>query len=300
MNNNQKLERGAEDIFGNWMQASMDFWNSMTGRHGGMFDPAGALAQAAQSSSDQAEKMWRSGNKMFQLWFSILGEPENLSSFAKGAEVLPGFMTQTVQQMWESFVEVHKQLLSRSTPLGQKAPASDFTQPDLNIFRTWKQIYQKEFQKFLNVPQLGLTRVYQERMQRFVDEANLFGTALAEFVRLFYVPIEKSLDIMQTKVEEMIEAGEFPEDPKELYLQWIKVLEGHYTTLLKSPQYTQVLNNMLQNLVKFRNARNELIYDALGNIPIPTNRDMDELYQEIYQLKKKVRELSRKLEAKSN
>jgi hypothetical protein len=31
-------------------------------------------------------------------------------------------------------------------------------------------------------------------------------------------------------------------------------------------------------------------------MPIPTNKDMDELYKEIYLLKKKVRELSRKLD----
>jgi len=69
-------------------------------------------------------------------------------------------------------------------------------------------------------------------------------------------------------------------------------------TLLKSPEYTQVMNSTIEALTQYRKAKEEMLYDLLQDIPIPTNKEMDEFYKEFYLLKKKVRELSRKLEEK--
>jgi polyhydroxyalkanoate synthase subunit PhaE len=293
MEDNQEKESGPEAIFENWWKTSMGLWGKAFGMQTDI-GPMDAYAEAAKRSAEQADKMWRSGSKVFQLFFSIFSDPENMTAFLKGSEVVPGFMAKIAQQSWESFMEMQKRFQERAAKLGGKAKPCDFTDIELNVFATWKGIYEKEFRKFLNVPQLGLTRFYQERLNRFMDETNLFLAALSEFVRVFYAPIEKSLNVMQQKVEEMMEAGEIPDNFKELYLMWIKNLEGHYMTLLKSPQYTRVLNRMLQNLVRYKNARNELIFDVFQDIPIPTNREMDELYKEMYLLKKRVTALEKK------
>jgi len=294
MGNDQKKDTNPEIMFENWMKTSMDFWGKLVEMQTGTFNPMDSFAKTAKQSAEQTDKMWRSGSKVFQLFFSIFSEPENMSAFLKGSEVIPGFMAKIAQQSWESFMEMQNHFQQRAAKLGQKTKAYDFEDLNLNIFATWKEIYEKEFRKFLNVPQLGLTRFYQERMNRFIDETNLFLTSQAEFMRVLYAPIEKSLGVMQQKVEKMVEDGEIPDNFKELYVMWIKNLEGHYMTLLKSPEYTRVLNGMLQNLVRFKNARNELIFDALQNIPIPTNQEMDELYKEIYSLKKRVIALEKK------
>jgi class III poly(R)-hydroxyalkanoic acid synthase PhaE subunit len=294
MEDEQKKEPGPESMFENWLKTSQDFWDKVVGIQTGI-TPMDSYAKTATRSAEQADKMWRSGSKVFQLFFSIFSEPENMAAFLKGSEVVPGFMAKIAQQSWESLMEIQNHFQKHAAKFGGKTKAYDFEDLELNIFAVWKEIYEKEFRKFLNVPQLGLTRFYQERLNRFMDETNLFLTALSEFVRVFYAPIEKSLNVMQQKVEEMMAAGEIPDNFKELYIMWIKNLEGHYMTLLKSPQYTQVLNRMLQNLVKYKNARNELIADAFQNIPIPTNREMDELYKEMYHLKKRVTALENKI-----
>ena len=66
--------------------------------------------------------------------------------------------------------------------------------------------------------------------------------------------------------------------------------------LLQSPDYTRVMDKTIAALVDYRNARDEMMYDMLKNLPIPTNREMDELYKEFYELKKKVRKLSKKVD----
>jgi len=55
------------------------------------------------------------------------------------------------------------------------------------------------------------------------------------------------------------------------------------------------LRGTLNSLHDFRAARSEFFMDLLQNLPIPTNKEMDELYKDLYILKKRVKELERKV-----
>jgi len=69
-------------------------------------------------------------------------------------------------------------------------------------------------------------------------------------------------------------------------------------TLFKSPEYLQTLSRTLSTVAEFKTAQHEMLVDAMKSLPIPTNKDMDDLYKEFYLLKKKVKELEKKLEEK--
>jgi class III poly(R)-hydroxyalkanoic acid synthase PhaE subunit len=204
------------------------------------------------------------------------------------------------QQVWDGYFELQKRWMDHITRVGQQTKAYSFEDIDQNIFKAAREIYEKEYQKFLNVPQVGLNRFYQERLSRLTDKYNLFQTSLGEFIYMFYVPIEKSIGVMQEKLEQMAEAGELHDNFKDYYNMWIKVLEGHYMKLLQSPEYTEVMNNTINALITYKQAKDEVMYDILQKLPIPTNKDMDELYKDFYHLKKKVRELSKKIEELEN
>jgi polyhydroxyalkanoate synthesis regulator phasin len=72
------------------------------------------------------------------------------------------------------------------------------------------------------------------------------------------------------------------------------MLEGHYTALLKSPAYLQSLCRTLSTVQDLKIAQHRLLTDFLQTLPIPTNKDMDEVYKELYTLKKRVNELTKK------
>ena len=149
----------------------------------------------------------------------------------------------------------------------------------------------------LNIPQVGLSRVYQERALAAVDKYNLFQAALGEFVHQLYLPLEKSYRSLHEEVAQLAEAGQLPEDAKAYYQMWIKHLEGHYMTLYQSPEYTQALGKTLSALNGWAAARREVLADALQALPVVTHREMNELYREIYQLKKQVKGLNKQLKA---
>ena len=143
------------------------------------------------------------------------------------------------------------------------------------------------------MPQLGLTRFYQERANRALDKFNIFQATFAEFLRLLYLPVNRSMAVMQEKLGKMAESEQLPEDSNAYYQMWIKILEGHYMTLFQSPEYVQTLEKTLQTLSEFSKAKNEVVEDMLNALPIPKQKDMDELYMEIYTLKKRIKALEK-------
>lgn len=293
MDQDQKKETVIASLFAQWTKSATDFWGNMLQMQSGMSD---ASETSRKNPLHQTQKAWESSSKILGALFSTMSEPENLESALKGMDSIPEFMMQMAQQSWEGYLELQKKMAENAAKIGQHTEAYKFEGIDQNIFKAWRDIYEKEFRQYLNVPQLGLNRFHQEKINRLIDRLNIFQSSLNEFIYMFYIPIEKSGAVMQEKIEQLAEKGELHENFKEYYNMWIKTLEGHYMTLLKSPEYAEVMNNTINALVQYREAKQEVLYDVLKELPIPTNKDMDELYSDLYILKKKVGELSRKLD----
>jgi hypothetical protein len=158
-----------------------------------------------------------------------------------------------------------------------------------------KEIYEKEIRQFFYVPQLGLTRSYQERFSLFMDRLNLLEATSAEFLSLIYLPFEQSFKVMQLELEKLTKEGKVPKETKEYYNLWVKILEGHFMTLFKSPEFNQTLADVFNKLSEFIVAKNEVLQDVLQILPVPTYKEIDELYKDLHILKKKVRDLERQL-----
>lgn len=297
MDNKDKNKTNAEEMFAEWMKSATDFLGGFNQMQSGWPDFFGTGGSTPKGPAYKSKKAWDSGSKYFQSLFSSFSTPENFEGILNNMDSVPDFMTSMTQQTWEGFLELQKQWMDKASKAGQQTKAYNFEDIDQDTFKTIREIYENEFQKFLQIPPLGLTRFKQEKINILIDKYNLFQTALGEFLYLFYVPIEKSSAVMQEKIEEMVEQGEINHDFKDYYNMWVKVLEGHYMTLLQSPEYTKVMDNTIKSLVQYRNAKDDLLCDVVSQqLPVPTNRDMDELYKEIYLLKKKVNKLSRKIE----
>jgi hypothetical protein len=222
-----------------------------------------------------------------------MSDPGVADPLFRGIGGIPEILMKAVQTGWERFFNLQRQWMEREGITEKKTEAYTFEDIDQDTFKAWMEIYEEEFRKFLNIPQLGLTRFYQERMSRLIEKFSLFQGTAAEFMRIIYLPMEKSFKVM---VEEMEKAEErrLPEGPQDSYRVWLKILEGHYMTLYKSSEYTQVLSKTLDAMEEFIIARQEVFQDLLQILPVATNKDMDELYKELYDLKKRVKQLEKK------
>jgi hypothetical protein len=100
---------------------------------------------------------------------------------------------------------------------------------------------------------------------------------------------------MQLELEKLTKEGKVPKETKEYYNLWVKILEGHFMTLFKSPEFNQTLADLFNKLSEFIMAKNEVLQDVLQILPVPTYKEIDELYKDLHILKKKVRDLERQL-----
>lgn len=296
MNDKQKDEIGPETFFSDWMRTSMAYWESMASMWSA-FNTAGGVTPDSkiEDKTSRFQKSWESTLKTWNAWSQIITEPETMKTLFKDTGMLPEIFLKIAQTGLNSFVHLQRQWLERAGKVQESTKSYTFENIDEDAVKVWTKLYETELRKVFNIPQLGLTRFYQEKMIRSVDKFNIFQSNLTEFLRLLSIPMEKSFQALQEKLSELADEGKLPEDSKVYYQMWIKILEGHYMTMFRSSEYTKNLNKTLHAMSEFSEAKKELLQDTLLYMfPVPTQKEMDELYKEIYLLKKRVKELEKR------
>ena len=240
-----------------------------------------------------AESLYSSA-KMWQTIAGAMISPEALDRAQKAGQMTPdivfGFTQTCLQGLHDLQVQINEWIQKR----GASLTAADVQELDRELLKTWTETYEKEFRRYLKIPQVGLTRLHQERVLDAADKLNVFQMELLVFLQMLYMPVEKSLNSLQVEMTEMAEHGTIDEKSKTYYNLWIKLLEGHYMELFKQAEYVEVLHKTLFALHEFSEAKNNVVSDALKQMNIPSYHDIDELSKEIYLLKKRIRALEQK------
>ena len=287
-----------EFLFLTWLQAATDFFSNLV-----QTAPPNAEGskQAQAVAQNRFLEQWKTNLSLMKSFSQGMGEPESGSGSptAQSIDVLPKIFLKMTKTGWDTGFQIQKHILEKIGSIGKRTEAYNFDNMDDEIFKASTEIYEKELQQYFHVPPLGLTRYYQERFNELLDKNNLFETTLAEFFSILYLPMEKSFKVLQEKLQSMAQEGTLPRESKDHYAIWIKILEGHYMNLFKSKEYTDALHKTLGKMQDFILARNETLLDFLKLLPIPTNKEMDELYKEFHLLKKRVKELERQIKVVS-
>ena len=259
-----------------------------------MFEAGSATSSDDEASMGKAQDTWTSALKTWQAFSSTTQKPEAIESLFKGIGTLPDILFKTSQTMANNLIQLQLKWIEKAKGTGQILEAFDFGDIDENMFQAWKDLYQKDLRQYLHIPQLGLARFHQERMLQTIDKFNIFQTTYSEFLRLLYRPISRSLTIMEEKIKTLAEENNLPEDSKSYYRMWIKVLESDYMALFKSSEYMDVLGRTVDSLTEFSAVKNRLMEDYGSLFQIPKLSDIDDLYHEIYLLKKKIKKLEKR------
>ena len=110
---------------------------------------------------------------------------------------------------------------------------------------------------------------------------------------MIMLPVEKTYKVLQKQLSDMAREGKLPENSNDYYKLFIKILEGHFMSLFKSPDYVAVMAKTLDAFEDFVEARNAITQDALKAMAMPTQNELDELYKEMYLLKKRIKLLEK-------
>jgi len=274
-----------------WQNLMNDYFNTLFKPWAEMFQP-----QKGNEGSQTKGRLAESMQGTARLWQTMLGamsEPSALDHLQKASEMTPEIALGLAQTCLHGISTIQARAGEWIQKRGTALSSADVQELDRELMKNLAETYEKEFSRYLKLPQIGLNRIYQERLLQAIDKQNTFQLALSDFLHTLYLPIEKSFKDLQEKMIEMAETGSLDEKSKTYYNLWIKLLEGHYMELFKLPEYSDNMAKTLCALNEFVAARQTVINDLLKQANIPTSQDMDDLAKEIYLLKKRVRQLEK-------
>lgn len=295
MEEKKKINEQMEALTNAWADAVTDAWGSMFKAWSRMFEADSAVSFDEKTPMGKAQDAYTSALKTWQVFSSTTQQPETVESLFKGIGALPDLLFKMSQTMTNHLIQRQLKWIEKAKTMGKSFETFDFGDIDEKLFQSWKDLYQNNLRQYLHVPQLGLTRFHQERFLQAIDKFNIFHTAYSEFIDLLYRPISRSLSVMEQKIKTLAEENKLPDDSKSYYRMWIKVLEGDYMQLFKSSEYLDVLGRTVDSLTEFSAVKNRLMEDYWSLFQVPKLSDIDDLYHEIYLLKKKIKQLEKKL-----
>ena len=294
MPQDNEQSKEVNSLFPSWLKASIDIWfNSAQATP----ETEDATAKLQPATNNRFVEQWQKNLNSMKSFSQMMSEPESAAAAVKAINTLPEIIFKMAKSGWEASSQMQQHILEKAGKIGQRTEAYNFDNLDQEVFKAVTDIYEKELRKYFHIPQLGLTRFYQERFNQLLDKQNLFETTLAEFMSVLSLPIEKSFNVLQENLQKMAQEGNMPKETKEHYAMWVKILEGHYMTLFKSREYVDELHNTINKLEDYILAKNDMMQDFLQFFPVPTNKEMDVLYKEFHLLKNRVKELEKKIKS---
>lgn len=289
-----------------WMAMAQNFWQDMAANREENLKSSGLNFDFA-ANGDQADenkyktyKTWEASVNNSISFLKLMTAPENQDTLYRSILTYTEALTRATGDSLENFTEFQSQVVKSFAKVGEHTKAYNLDDFDHSTFESFRELYRSELQKYLKIPKVGLPREFHERLSELADKSNIFSSYLLELIYQFTTPFEKTNRAMQAKIKGMLEGGEVVEDSRQVYNEWIKVLEGHFMELLKSREYTDVLNNTITSLAAYKGVKNEVTDVFLKEMQIPTGREMDEVYKDIYQMKRRIRELTRQVERLQN
>jgi class III poly(R)-hydroxyalkanoic acid synthase PhaE subunit len=282
-----------EPLLAAWIKWTMDFWDTMAHMGPGLVGADRCGGQAPGETAVLGDP-WQASLNLWQAFFSLLTEAGTVAAVFQGIQAPSKIILRMAQAGWGGYFYLHQQWLEGWQEGGSVSGKTAYENLDQDISRACNEIFEHDFRQLLNLPHLGLTGLSQERVNRATEKFNQFQAAMAEFIHLLYLPVKKSLRAMRGVGGHGRQENP-PEDFKDYYKGWLKILEGHYMTLFQSAEFIRTLTHTLHALEDFSTAKEELLSEAMAALGLPTRREMDELYREIYLLKKSVKVLAQKI-----
>lgn len=160
-----------------------------------------------------------------------------------------------------------------------------------DTFKDFFKMMSGEMSRFTSIPQLGPSRNYQGKVVGVMEKGNQFLLTLGEYMALMFTPLEHAMQMVQSTVKGLTDEQRGSLTSEAVYEMWLKELEQGYFTLYGSEEYLGLLKRLVTAMGEFNLARQAYMGDCLKQMGIPSESDLDDLYRDLYNLKKKISSL---------
>ncbi len=161
-----------------------------------------------------------------------------------------------------------------------------------------RMLSNKEIEKYLKTPSLGLTREFNELIKKLVKNYIDYLKKLNNFRKTFIKISQESFEKFIKSLKEDIEKGEKFTDFDKIFRKWIAVNEEIFINWFKSKEFCEALGDYIKGTSNLKKTIDEYVYVILKDTNIATKTELDRAYKDIYELKKELRELKKLIKEK--
>jgi polyhydroxyalkanoate synthase subunit PhaE len=165
---------------------------------------------------------------------------------------------------------------------------------ELNNF-CWNLVYEKTLGSLASIPLLGPGREFNHKlMQGFAAWASLYPTAFNYQIVLTEIQIHALEELIRELVSRS-ERGETIQEAAQLPQLWSCIVDRIYEKTFCVEDNLKVRGQFLNAINHYKLCQQDLIEMWMNMMNLPVRSEVDEVHQSIYELRKEVKRLKKKL-----
>jgi class III poly(R)-hydroxyalkanoic acid synthase PhaE subunit len=174
--------------------------------------------------------------------------------------------------------------------MSMEKPGFESTQ---EFFDLWLKTYESTYGRLLEMPALGPTREKSEKLMKvFSSFVNLYAAGMDSSINFQSVFME-AMRRMHEKISTEMEGEISPEKYKDFYRAWIETYSETFKEFLESGHFASDNGRFMSYFMEFQKRNREMLEENyLKPMNLPTKAELDDVYKELYSLKRTVRELT--------
>ena len=248
--------------------------------------------QAGQNLFAQmaGKTMGESAEVFFKSWMDSIQQAFTTGESAIDSEI-QNKMMQSIIQHGTLYINFMSMVLEAT----RAAYSSDDSEEKLDeiqnkISQHVLDAYQQSVGKYLAAPQFGIPREALQQLNSAISAYHKFMGAAGDFLVMFSKPLKKSMEILQTALEEKERTDDGFHSAKEVYNFAVKIFDKEYDDWLKSPEGVQSVANIVEHYLEYKQNLNPVRDTWFKSLSIPTKSEMEDVYRGLYDLKKRARQ----------
>ena len=160
----------------------------------------------------------------------------------------------------------------------------------------WNDMISMMSSKPASLTAVGPLRNFTENIKKISQELIESNQEIVEF-NTFLIEYYKQLGETWTNSQKkvMSKISEIPQDAEsmEAYKRiWIDIFENDFTQLFDTPNFSENYNKLVSTEMQLLKRWNTVMDIMLKSANMPTKEEIDEIYQELFKLKKQIKKMS--------
>lgn len=164
-----------------------------------------------------------------------------------------------------------------------------------DFYDSWIKGYEETLGRWFKLPSIGPLRRNQERYQEAMDSYMRLCAASFDYANRLMEPSVKSFEELTRQTAEMMKGEVTPETFRQVYQQMIQSAEKQFHVLFESDEFVRSLQTTLEASLAFYHQTQRLTEDYLRVTPVITRTEMDEVHEEVYELRRELDEVRQQI-----